>query len=289
MKNIILKLTNTTNNFKNNKFFKPIHKFAKLLGLVKLFHRYRSNLKEIRFRLDILGANVAMIDRSPKFYYYYIYLNDHAYEPALTKKIHDLITEKENPVFVDIGAHLGYYSLLSASWHKGSNPVFAIEPNPDFFTTLIENIAINHLEHKIKPFQLALSNKTGKAKMTGWDSRVMNEDETGNVITTTFDLFCQKEGIEPDILKIDVHGAEGKILDGMQLTLKKVSHIFCETHHEILGFNVNDLIKKMTSGGLKVYLFTEHRKLDGGKIIPIEEANLANHDDLIIYGKRENR
>ena len=287
MKNIILKFTHLTNRVKNNKLYKLLLQFAKIIGLVKLFHNYRSKLKEVKFKMNILGANVTMIDRTPNFYYYYICLNDKAYEPALTRKINELITKTENPLFIDIGAHLGYYTLLSAAWNKGKQPVYAFEPNPDFFSTLKESISINKLTHKIKPFQIALSDKEGKAKMTGWDSRVMDEDESGSVKTLTFDQFCEKENIKPDIMKIDVHGAEGKILNGMSKTLTQVSHVFCETHSEIMDFCVNDIVQMMVVAGLKVYEFTDPRNSEGVKIIPLNQIVFSDHKDRIIYGIRE--
>ena len=287
MRNIILKFTNYTYQKRNKKLFKLFRWIAKTLGLVNLFHNYKSKLNEVRFNMNIFGANVTMIDRTPNFYYYYICLNDKSYEPALTKKINELITKTENPLFIDIGAHLGYYTLLSAVWNKGSQPVYAFEPNPDFFSTLEENISINQLTNKTKLFQIALSDKEGKAKMTGWDSRVMDEDESGSVKTLTFDQFCEKENIKPDILKIDVHGAEGKILNGMSKTLTQVSHVFCETHSEIMGFNVNDIVQMMVDAGLEVYEFTDHRNSEGGKIIPLNQIVFSDHKDRIIYGIRE--
>jgi len=287
MKNLILRLTNYTNQFKNNNLYKILHKIARYIGIVKLFHRYRGNLNEVRFKMNILGAKVTMIDRTPHFYYYYIYLDDKAYEPALTKKINSLVNSFENPVFADIGAHLGYYSLLVSNWKEGSNPVYAFEPNPVFFKTFQENISINRLKDKIKPFQIALSNKEGKARMTGWDSRIMDEDENGAINTITFDSFCEKEGVTPDIIKIDVHGAEGKILAGMHNILSRTFHVFCETHNEMMGFSVSDIVQMMKSAGLNVYEFTNHRKIDGGNIIPLTDAVLSEHKDRIIYGVRE--
>lgn len=132
-----------------------------------------------------------------------------------------------------------------------------------------------------------MSDKEGTAKMTGWDSRVMDEDETGSIKTLTFDQFCEKENIKPDILKIDVHGAEGKILNGMPKVLSQVSHVFCETHNEIMGFNVKDIVQMMVDAGLSVYEFTDHRSIKGGEIIPLSQNVFTEHKDRIIYGVRE--
>lgn len=287
MRNFILQTVNFVDKFKNKGIVKPLYAVIQRIGLVKKFHKYRTKLDEVRFKIKLFGANITMIDRSPKFYYYYHFLKEGGYEPALTKKIYSLLNSFDNPTFIDIGAHLGYYTLLAGKWKKGNKLIYSFEPNPEFFETLKENISINGLIHKVKPWQIALSNKKGNANMTGWDSRVMNEDENGSVNTLTFDQFCESEGIKPDIIKIDVHGAEGKILDGMPRVLKEVSHIFCETHSSMMGFSVKDIVKMMTSGGLTVYEFTEHRNTKGGDIVPLNKNVYSDHKDRIIYGVRE--
>ncbi|MFW5804104.1 MAG: FkbM family methyltransferase [bacterium] len=287
MSNLILDLTNYLDRYKSKGFIKTLYKFALKTGLVKRFHEYRSKLKEVRFRIKLYNADIEMIDRSPKFYYYNLFQKQGGYEPALTKKIHDLLGSLENPFFIDIGAHFGYYTMLAGKWIKGDNPVYAFEPNPDFFETLKENISINNLTDKVKPWQIALSNKKGTANMTGWDSRTMSEDEKGSIDTFTFDQFCERERIKPDIIKIDVHGAEGKILGGMPRVLKEVSHIFCETHNSMMGFTVKDIVKMMVDGGLTVYEFTDHRNSKGGDIIPLDKKVYSDHNDRIIYGVRE--
>lgn len=58
-------------------------------------------------------------------------------------------------IFIDIGSGIGDYSLLMA---KKGLLCFAFEPIADNFKTLTENVRLNRLERRIKPFQLALGN-----------------------------------------------------------------------------------------------------------------------------------
>jgi hypothetical protein len=134
---------------------------------------------------------------------------------------------------------------------------------------------------------LAFSDKTGSASMGGNDNRVMKEERQGLIPVIPFDNFCENENIKPDIVKIDVHGAEGKVMAGMQNVLKSVKHIFCETHGDMMGYTVSDIVKMMQLAGLTVYEFTEHRKNQGGKIIALDEHVFNDHGDRIIYGVRE--
>jgi hypothetical protein len=99
--------------------------------------------------------------------------------------------------------------------------------------------------------------------------------------------LCKKEDIQPDIIKIDVHGAEGKVLSGMPYILKnKVSHLFCELHDDLLGYTISDIIQILETAGLEVLEFTEHRDVSGGKLVPISSDLLSNYRDRMIYARR---
>jgi len=128
------------------------------------------------------------------------------------------------------------------------------------------------------------------AYMEGFDERVIHEVGDGNIQVVTFDRFCAKENIWPDIIKIDVHGAEGKVLAGMSDTLKnKVSHLFCETHSDLLGYTIRGIIQILEAAGLEVFEFTKHRELSGGKLLPISSDLLSNHDDRMLYARRKDK
>ena len=87
----------------------------------------------------------------------------------------DLIWEKEESEFlrniikegmnvVDIGANIGYFSLLFSKWVGDKGKVYSIEPDPFNFDLLSKNILINQAENIIS-FQNALSNHNGHASL----------------------------------------------------------------------------------------------------------------------------
>ena len=79
--------------------------------------------------------------------------------------------------------------------------------------------------------QIALAAHSGTAVMGGWDERVPMASDGGNVRVMPFDDVCEEQGIRPDVVKIDVFGAEGDVLRGMKKALRNgVSHLFCELH-----------------------------------------------------------
>lgn len=137
----------------------------------------------------------------------------------------DIILKKEGKVFLDIGAHIGKYSILYSDFYE---KIYAFEPEPSNFSLLKENIKINSLENKIFPFQLAISDKVGRIELYLSKYSVTHsliKDENINKIlvdSSTLDEFLNKNNINfKDIacIKIDVEGAEHLVLKGMEYSL----------------------------------------------------------------------
>lgn len=123
-------------------------------------------------------------------------------------------------VFLDIGANIGYYSLMAASF--GASRVLAFEPNPKVFSRLCFNISANSLEERVKPLQIALGAETTTMTMIVTDhdmggSRIANDsDDSSNGISVQMaplKKVLQDEEIHRiDALKIDVEGMEDSVL-----------------------------------------------------------------------------
>jgi FkbM family methyltransferase len=142
-------------------------------------------------------------------------------------------------VFIDIGAHVGKYSLTAARMVGDSGKVIAIEAHPGNFHALLENIELNDYRNII-PLNLAASNKDGdevwlrlrnpndhfdfnySLKSEGWE-----KNESGaKVRTKTIDSIINDLGISKiDWVKIDVEGAEDLVIDGMKNTIGQSDNI----------------------------------------------------------------
>jgi FkbM family methyltransferase len=128
-------------------------------------------------------------------------------------------------VFVDIGAHVGTYSLGLATHCAG---VHSFECFPKTFNYLCANIAARELDLKITPHRTALGNKDGKvvytlrskdgASNTCLSSYTGNVDSTLDVPVTTLDSFNLTN---VGLIKIDVEGLEKDVLEGAQDTLRR--------------------------------------------------------------------
>jgi len=164
----------------------------------------------------------------------------------------------------DIGAHVGFHSLYFARLVGSRGRVYAFEPNPkniERFSFIIrEN---NDLVPIVSIFDVALSDKRGvevftmnnevsSGRSSGgfidsadtiWDREAFKQRGFFEIKVKTIPLDCVKEslGIErtPDIMKIDVEGAESLVLMGAKETITKYRPIILlEIHSMINMFKV---------------------------------------------------
>lgn len=176
-----------------------------------------------------------------------------------TKLFEKLITKVD--VFFDIGANIGYYSLLGS--HLNSKlQIFGFEPSKDAWLYYNKNIIINNMTNKILPYNFALSNKNGQIKFNQVVNRKYGETvgnlsgeatvlenmhrsfESYIVNSITLDDFVEENKISKiDFIKIDTEGSEKLILEGAKNTLKKFRPIVvCETLFNIGEKELEDIM-----------------------------------------------
>ncbi len=131
-------------------------------------------------------------------------------------------------VFVDVGAHIGRYSLAMS---EHSERVIAFEAEPRNFSVLCQNIRINNLEEKVRPIlaacydregqvvELHLSQRRGAHSLVGTKERNSIYVKTATVDQSlrTFEIAYRKVGL----MKIDVNGAEYEVLKGALNVLRE--------------------------------------------------------------------
>lgn len=138
-------------------------------------------------------------------------------------------------VFVDVGAHVGYYSLKAANVVGPSGHVLAIEPNPDTLPTLRANIQANG-DNMIAVEPVACSDSEGMLTLfaaprenTGASSLSKANASHAGIATKSFQvrsrpldaLVDENQLTRVDVIKIDVEGAELLVLKGAQRTLDR--------------------------------------------------------------------
>lgn len=151
----------------------------------------------------------------------------------------------EEDVIIDIGAHIGIFSLYANEKAK-KGKIYSFEPEPRNFQLLHRNKELNCADN-IALEQKAVSNKKGKKRLklsknlTGGNSLGrINSQESIKVETTTLPEIMKKNKIKTvDLLKIDCEGEETKIMYSLPKNLlNKIKKITMEYHYN------DDLMKE---------------------------------------------
>lgn len=135
--------------------------------------------------------------------------------------------------FFDIGAHVGYFSLLASHLVGEKGQVHSFEPTPRTFRLLSENarqhanITVNNLAVYSHADEMVFNDfgALGFAFNSFFPARVPGskpEPEVKHRIQTiSIDEYVAKTGVKPDVIKIDAESAEYQIIQGMKTTLEK--------------------------------------------------------------------
>jgi FkbM family methyltransferase len=141
---------------------------------------------------------------------------------------------------MDIGAHIGYYSLLFAKQVGPAGRVFAFEPLAENFALLQKNVKLNNLKNVQLLSQAVFSRRTritinvpdeqlhpGSGSL--YNARGVRQYDVDAI---SVDDFCEESGIRPHILKMDVEGAENDVLIGAEKTVARYRpKLLIELHH----------------------------------------------------------
>ncbi len=151
-------------------------------------------------------------------------LNRGFFERLGTKLVLDKIKKEE--VVIDLGANIGYYTLLFAKIVGNKGKVFAFEPDPDNFKFLKKNVDKNNFMN-VQLEQKAVSNTNGTTKLflnegNKGAHRIYHSELAGNeykeVKVITLDSFFKKMKVDQkiDFIKMDIEGSEFEALKGMK-------------------------------------------------------------------------
>jgi len=159
-------------------------------------------------------------------------------EPELRDFIREI---RQEDVVYDIGANTGIYSLFAAD-KCSDGDVIAFEPYPPNIDILNQDIDRNELQN-VEVVEVALSDSVGTVEFSqpetddvGYGSSSIEANETEastKVPTTTGDqLIADGEIPPPDVVKIDVEGAEQLVIEGLKdaLSIEDCRTVYCEVH-----------------------------------------------------------
>jgi FkbM family methyltransferase len=169
-------------------------------------------------------------------------------------------------VCFDIGAHAGLYSLLFSGRAKR---VFAFEPFPRNLAWLVRTLSVNKAAN-VQVVPWALSGATGPTRFSAGEHNSEGRlDPRGDlaVFAMACDEFCAFEKVRPDLMKIDVEGAEAEVLRGASETLRAAKPALLLSTH---GDEAKEECFRILSG------------LGYGAPRPLDKGNLADAAEFAV-------
>jgi len=223
------------------------------------------------------------------------------FEPLATKTVKRIV--KKGDVVLDIGAHIGYYTLILARLVGEKGKVFAFEPEPNNFALLKKNVEANGYKNVVL-IKKAVSDKSQKLKL------YLCENSGTHRIHTTKDSYAsvaidavklddyfkadkskshgQAYKNKVDFVKMDIEGAESSAIKGMKALLQKNKKIklMVEFYPKMLaGFGVKpeEYLGLLEKQGFKFYDLDEEEN----RIKSISKAGILKKYPLLKDGSKE--
>jgi FkbM family methyltransferase len=201
------------------------------------------------------------------------------YEPWTTQIFVKMLSQ--SPKFLDIGANIGWYSCIASAVSEGRAIVHAFEPEPGNFSQLHKNIEANGFDN-IKSWPIAVGSENSKAKLflskdNPGDHRLSsNEDrEAIDIEVARIDTLLSDGQFVPDLVKIDVQGAEPLVFLGAKETFASAG----DTMAMLIEFQPESLgLKEAHKLADSIFAFNrpvfDLYPYDGGALRPIDRKIL---------------
>jgi FkbM family methyltransferase len=212
-----------------------------------------------------------------------LYIN-RSYELAETAFFHRIL--KPGMVFVDIGANVGYFTVLASRLVGDAGTVIAVEPEPKNFELLKRNVNENKLRNVIL-LNTALGATTGQAELFlsasnyGDHQLYRREDESRQPVSVPLDTLdnalarCNISRV--DVIKMDVQGYEYQILAGMRRTLAYNAHLVVLTEFWPQGLSRAGGSDSQLWQDLMEFNFSASLLQENGKEQPLQWHEISEH------------
>lgn len=253
----------------------------------------KTELDSIIYDLSLLGKGSFTIDFDLSLYSHRVIFNESRKFGLYEKQISILMGALLQPgdLFIDVGAHIGYFSVLAASLVGETGQVFSFEPITENRKFLEHNIKINSLEN-VRFIPQVVSNRTGATNFyfnldndgghALWDvskhpfnKKSKNQPNIRSLqVTRLDDFFSSKDLSRLKMIKIDTEGNEFNVLMGSTDILKRyrIKCIAWEVNRfglKHMGHSEEGLRNFMYANGYETLAFLDGylQVLDPGKYI----------------------
>jgi FkbM family methyltransferase len=266
------------------------------LGSVEFARAHERRSKAERAATEVIGAEAGFrIHVDPSDYAVgHTLARTGRYEPEVTATLRKVLAP--GATFIDIGANVGWFSLLGASIVGPSGHVIAVEPNPRNVALLRESVKDNGFEN-IDVLPVALAERPGVAALEtdGSNGRVIPIDgpppETmeASFVVATYPLDELLEDLgtgRVDVIKIDVEGAEPLVLLGATKTISQRRPLLISEFYPMAldcspWGNAADYLAMLRAFGYRLSVIGHDMTLDDDGIISLANRPEKGHVDLL--------
>lgn len=179
----------------------------------------------------------------------------HTYVELFEKQIYKFQTNSVNPLIIDCGSNIGLSVLYFKQLYPNS-VIIAFEPDSGNFSLLKNNVESNGLK-KVELNRAAVWINDGEISFDANESEASHVSEEGSskkVRSVSLNKLMGKYN-EIDFLKIDIEGAENKVIPDCENQLTKVKNLFLEYHGKVEETpKLEELLNILNIAGFKVYI-----------------------------------
>jgi len=189
------------------------------------------------------------------------------YEPLETELVKREV--RTGDIVLDLGANIGYFTLIFAKIVGEEGRVYAFEPDPKNFALLQKNVRANGYNN-VTFVQKAVSNTTGSTKLflcpDASDTRIYDPGDnrpTIEIESVRLDDYFTGGGRKIDFIKMDIQGAEGGALQGMAGLIKenrvKMVTEFWPKGLQGFGIDRDEFMRLLLHYGFKLYQIDDEK------------------------------
>lgn len=224
-----------------------------------------------------------------------VYINGFDADDRLTRHFIRLL--RPGDCVLDVGANLGYYTLVAARLVGPTGCVHAFEASPAVFPWLAANAALNP-KAKIRVYPVAVTDRCGQVRFytasadrTGYSSIRDLGPRTASLTVVPSISLDSMLGILPPtrLVKIDVEGAELLVLQGMRRLIERDRpFLICELSEQYLrelGASARQQCDLLTGCGYRLYRIAAKGALQPVCDPPADQCNLLACPDGFPQGR----
>ena len=229
-----------------------------IINVPNFYGKFQINIKSDLFSRTIIDGN---------------------YEKDLTEAIAQYINIEKDAI--DVGANIGFYSILLANKIGKAQRVLSIEPSESIVKRLRHNIHLNNLSDKVIVYEGGAADNAGMKQLNLIEGReeyssmgrLCHPSTHGShvkscqVATNSIDALVNDNNLRVGFMKIDVEGYEYQVIEGSKNTLKEHRPIIlselCDPLLRENGSSSKEVIAKIRSYGYTIIDPLHHGRLPG--------------------------